>query len=425
MRKFFANYYGAIAALTAAKLLLVFSLNYSGHATVFVGDNARAHYVPIAERLISAGSFNGAASRPDSKVPPGYPVVLAAAKIVADHAGFKYLLGICCVQILADFAVSVLLFRLGRVVGSPSAGRLAGLLWQVYPAAVVFSCWITAENLFTLLGLLSFTLLVTSIEKPTSSLTWVAGVTLGLATMFRATCLWLPVFMLPLFWFSRHIPKGRAKAIAFLFGTWSVVLPWAARNAIVLGDPILASTGSGSVFMQGSDERVFTIAGKTRWYPVMYQAASEHGISRPADDRESKADGLMFEIGLFNYRNRLEKSPLSFVPFFLKKVLRLWYATESGGRTQQLILGLGSLAIVPLGFWGAWKLACEKPSIARAFSWIVAYFVLVHVITLPLYRYIHPVVPLILLTASYSLLGLHDSFRSSQGKAMDCEPSHD
>jgi Gpi18-like mannosyltransferase len=190
MKKLFANYYGAIAAITALKMLLLLSLNYSGHVMAFVGDNAKDHYVPIAERLISEGRFIRAASRPDSKVPPGYSVVLAAVKIAAKHAGFNYLLGICCVQMLADFAVSVLLSRLGRVVASQSAGRLAGLVWQLYPAAVVvFSCWITAETIFTLLALLSFTFLTESIQRPTSSQTWIAGVARGLVTMFRATCL--------------------------------------------------------------------------------------------------------------------------------------------------------------------------------------------------------------------------------------------
>ena len=135
--------------------------------------------------------------------------------------------------------------------------------------------------------------------------------------------------MLPLFWCSRQVPKRRAKAIAFLFGTWCIVLTWTARNVIVLGDPILVAVGSGSVFMQGSDERVFTIAGKTKWYPVMYQAASDHGIRKPADNQESKVNAHMCAIGHFNYRTRWETAPLSFIPFFLKKALRLWYATKT------------------------------------------------------------------------------------------------
>jgi len=406
MRKFFANYYGAIAIIVVLKILLFLSLNYCGHMTVFVGDNARDHYVPIAERLILERSFNGPASRPDSKVPPGYPLVLAAVRIAANLAGFNHLLGICCVQMMADFAVSVLLSRLGSAVASKRAGQLAGLVWQLYPPAVLFSCWITAESIFTLLALLSFTFLIEAIRRPTSSQTWIAGVTLGVATMFRATCLWLPVFMLPLFWCSHQVPKRRAKAVAFLFGTWSVVLPWTARNAIVLGDPILVAVGSGSAFLQGSDERVFTIAGKTQWYPIMYKAASDHGILKPSDNKESKADAWMFAVGLINYRNRLEAAPLSLIPFFWKKTLRLWYATESGGLSQQLILGIGSLAIAPLGFWGIWKWVGERSPIAYVFGWIIAYFVLVHTVTLPMYRYIHPVYPLILLAASDSLLRL-------------------
>ena len=177
------------------------------------------------------------------------------------------------------------------------------------------------------------------------------------------------------------IPKRRSKAIAFLLGTWCIVLAWTARNVIVLGDSILVAVGSGSVFMQGSDEKVFTIAGKAQWYPLMYQAASDQGILKSADNKESISDANMFAIGLLNYRKRWQTAPFSFIPLFLKKTLRLWYATESGGFTQQIILGCGSLAIVPLGFWGLWRWASEQPLTACLFSWIIAYFVIVHVVT--------------------------------------------
>jgi hypothetical protein len=102
-----------------------------------------------------------------------------------------------------------------------------------------------------------------------------------------------------------------------------------------------------------------------------------------------------------------------------------WVATIERGLIQQLVLGCGSVAIVPLGFWGIWKWVGEQPLIASVFGWIIAYFVLVHTVTLSMYRYIHPVFPLILLAASHSLLGFRHRWHSSQTKGMDCEQSPD
>jgi 4-amino-4-deoxy-L-arabinose transferase-like glycosyltransferase len=406
MGQYAASHYRYLVVITFIKITLVCFLHYRGHHVIFIGQNAQDHYLPIAERLILKGQFNGPATRPDSKVPPGYPIVVAAVRMVAAPLGLNDLLGVCCVQILADLAVSVLLCRLGLAVGCAGAGRLAALGWQFFPPAIAISCWITAENLFTLFVLLSVLLLTQSIRSPRSARAWIAGLALGLATLFRPTCLWLPLFVLPLFWFFRHEPKLRAKAIAYVVGTWCVVLPWTVRNAIVLGDPILVAVGSGSVFLQGSDERVFTIAGKTEWYPKMFKDADNHGVSKPVDERESKIDGWLFAVGLFNYRNRMETAPFSFLSFFLKKILRLWYATESGGLSQQLVLGAASFAIAPLGLLGVWNWVGEDPVIGYLFGAIIAYFVLVHVVTLPMYRYIHPVLPLIMLAASHSMLRL-------------------
>lgn len=71
--------------VTVAVLKIALFLCLAGHrkVTPFLVSNTTDHYLPVAQRLIREGRFNGPDCRPDSKVPPGYPAFLALTLMVA------------------------------------------------------------------------------------------------------------------------------------------------------------------------------------------------------------------------------------------------------------------------------------------------------------------------------------------------------
>jgi 4-amino-4-deoxy-L-arabinose transferase-like glycosyltransferase len=405
--------YGRLARrtfLTIAMLKVVVLLTLAGvgRFVPFLGNNAIDHYVPIADRLVAEHRFNGPDSRGDSKVPIGYPMVLAAAKI---GTGGRFLLVVTCVQVLADLGVAVLLYGLGVQLSTPAAGALAGAIWLFYPPAVLVSTWITAESLFTLGLLSSLAMLLAALRRSTAGLALAAGVMLGIATMFRGTCLLLPVFLFPLFlfprWFGAAIPRMTWHGVCFMVGLTCVVLPWRLRNEAVLHDPITVSTGTGGVFLQGSDRRFFTIEGKRMNYPAAYAQAAADGVAAPPPEAlESSHDDYMLRVGLDQYRRRLHDRPASFISLAVIKAIRLWYGTETGGWKAQLLLAAMSALIVPLSIWRLIRLWTVHPMAAAVLGGTVSYFVLLHWITLPEYRYVHPVMPLLVLGAADGALRL-------------------
>jgi 4-amino-4-deoxy-L-arabinose transferase-like glycosyltransferase len=376
-------------------------------AEPFLGDNAHDHYLVIAKRLLVEGRFNGPDSRPDSKVPVGYPALLAAVKGVLP--GY-YLWVVVGIQMTADLLVACWLYRLARSRLTPAAGVLAGLTWLLFPPALVFSTWVTAESLFTALLVLSVCLLIGALERQAPAGALAAGLTLGVATLFRGTCIWLPVFFLPL-WLLRGWSRHLLLGLAFTGGLAAVVGPWAVRNRVVLGDSILVSVGAGSAFLQGSDEHVFTIAGKRAHYPAMIAAAKRAGVTRPAGEHESAIDNFMLRVGLHNYAVRWREHPWTFVPFGLHKLVRMWYGTESGDLLPEAGLALMAVLVVPLGLWQIWRWRVGRPLLAWVFGLVVLYFIGLHEAVLPQYRYLHPIYPLLILGASQAVLGWFDHGR--------------
>jgi 4-amino-4-deoxy-L-arabinose transferase-like glycosyltransferase len=359
----------------------------------FVGDNAVAHYLPTAKRLLEQRSFNGPDSRPDSKVPPGYPVILAATMAVSPD---NYVAVTVALQILADCVTALVLYVLGRRLISPAVGLFAGLLWSLYPPAVVISTWITAETFYTTILILSYAMLVFSYRNGSTLQSTAAGFLLGLATLFRGTAILLPLLLLPL-WFRK---RQYAQAAGFVLAATCVVAPWTIRNAVVLQDHILVSTGFGSVLMQGSDESVFTSAGKRSEYARMFSEAAEHGIYKPTTPLESQWDNWMGRVGLYNLTVRLKTRPLSFLPFYVTKFLRLWYATESASLRPELLLGLCSILVVPVGILQLFLWRSSHSEFAQSAGVVILYFVALPLVTLPLVRYTLPIYPILILSAS-------------------------
>src|SRR5689334_7705390 len=93
----------ALALLALAKCALLAAAHAGLGWKPFLGSNAEGHYVPVAQRMLAEGRFNGPDSRPDSKVGPGYPLLLAAAMKVA---GGQYAMAIVFLQVIADLATA-------------------------------------------------------------------------------------------------------------------------------------------------------------------------------------------------------------------------------------------------------------------------------------------------------------------------------
>src|ERR1051326_6683553 len=76
-----ATYCGKVLVAVGVLKVLIFVMLVQMRVTKpFIGTNAEENVFPIAERLVHEHRFNGDDSRPDSKIAPAYPFLIAGLK---------------------------------------------------------------------------------------------------------------------------------------------------------------------------------------------------------------------------------------------------------------------------------------------------------------------------------------------------------
>jgi 4-amino-4-deoxy-L-arabinose transferase-like glycosyltransferase len=141
---------------------------------------------------------------------------------------------------LADAITALCLLCFGHLMSNTIAGGVAGLAWSLYPPAIVMSTWITQEPIFTaiLLAGLAIVLATVRSDKPAIGLSLAAGALMGLATLFRATPLLIPVVLAPAWIWKRRYEN----AVSFVVAMSLFIIPWTIRNSAVLHDRIVVAT---------------------------------------------------------------------------------------------------------------------------------------------------------------------------------------
>jgi hypothetical protein len=238
---------------------------------------------------------------------------------------------------------------------------------------------------------------------------------LGIATLIRGTTQFFPLLapvLLVLLYrtISKRVILGY---LGFCFCFALIIAPWTVRNYLVLKEIVPVATASG-VLLQGSREDFFTIDGKIREYPKYFLELEGRGISAPSPGAGPVLmDRYLFRAGLENYKIRAETDPLSFIPFMLLKFGRMWYATESG-RNHPIIL-FANLPLYILAIVGVISLFRQRqaPPSIWILLFVIAYIAALHWISLPLFRYVLPIMPYVIVLASMGILVCFDRLKET------------
>ncbi|MDN5941490.1 MAG: glycosyltransferase family 39 protein [Nitrospira sp.] len=360
-------------------------------------DSARI-YLTAAHLLMDGKGF----SDPSFPVynPPLYPIFIATCLSVFgdDQVSVKM------VQIFVDSLTMVLIYLVMKEIFDVETALVSAGIFSLYPFTTYLTISIASDPFFTFL-LTGFVLC--SVYAVRSTNWWyycVTGVLLGLATLTRSTTQFAPL-MLPVMLILLG-KRGRDSIFCYAALCLSfalVILPWTVRNYVVLGDFIPVGTSGGIVLLMGSSEKFLTIDGK----PAMLQQ-----YVPPVGGKPSQNDKFYTRAGLEIHRAHLQTDPLDFMTFMVKKFGRMWYATESGKNHSLILLSqLPIYVLAVIGIVFAWM---KGKTFALIPLCLIAYFIGLHWLSLPLFRYMIPIMPYIIGLAAFAIVTVKNEWLCSE-----------
>jgi hypothetical protein len=154
-----------------------------------------------------------------------------------------HLLTLRLLQCLLDSMAAVGVACLGRQAAG-ARGAWAGAVYALYFPAVEMTTWTMTENVHTVLFVWAVALLARETVPASRRSTFAAGVLTGFAALARSVS--TGFLALATLWRLWRGERGRRLVPAALLaaGGALVILPWTARNAFLIGEPVLIETAA-------------------------------------------------------------------------------------------------------------------------------------------------------------------------------------
>lgn len=393
----------------------------------------RDAYRSIADSLVDGrGYANRGSDHPTAFRPPLYPLFLSAIQIVG---GGPTAIGMA--QVVLGTATVWLTFLIGRRMGaSQSMSYLAAVLVAVDPLLIMYTTFVMTEALFTcLVAVLLFFVVDKNPEEESGNETAArsqtsrrpdfvrqvaAGLAFGLCALCRPT-IWAFGVLLAVSFVSAAVSKG---------GFWEIpkrvpwvaicvlgltVAPWALRNQMALGRPVVTTTHGGYTLLLGNN-------------PVFYQGVvnQPRGTVWRGESLETWQQSLEVEmaqqsiVGELNRDDWMEARAwhniAEDVPDFLRaswlRLRRLWNLVPSGEAAESVpwFVRWGVGVYYGLTFFGGvWAIIrFERENWVRwlPLLLLLVSFSLVHTVYWSNVRMRAPLVPAIALLSAYGWAGL-------------------
>lgn len=374
------------------------------------------HYQAIAENLLQHQQFAVHTGKPTSIRPPLYPVFLSAVYYVT---GGVHLNMVRLLQIGLSLVLIYLVYRLGQRLFDEKVGRVAAWIMAVYPSFVVFTHFILTEILFTVLLLLFVTFFASFLQERSYAPLFWAGLFLGLAALTRSI---LYPFIIIAVGFLFVAVQGSVRqktkwALLVTAGYLLMVAPWSLRNSLLHDNLVAVDTMGGlNLYMGNYDHtplnRAWTaidLQGDRTWYHGHESVLS--GMNEAEKQKWAMKQGLDF---MLNHKFlTLKRSLIKAANFWglersvIGGILNDHYPDLNKKAALLFVSPLifASYALVMLGaVVGLTHTLTRKSLFALFFLVLIGYFTTVHAVIFGHPRYHLPLMPLLALFASWSLV---------------------
>jgi Dolichyl-phosphate-mannose-protein mannosyltransferase len=385
-----------LCAFVAAATLNVVSAGFFS-ASGNENSDFSGFYEPVARSILSGSGYpiSGATSL---SYPPGFPLAIAAAYAFADAARIPEHLALAAMNALCVGASAVLVFLIARELWDGQSAVGGALAWSTYPLNLWLAKQPNSEVVFLLpyYGAVYLVLRDCGSHGKRVGCYFLSGLLAGAAMLVRPIAIGLGVTLAVTAWVvTRKTRTAVIPALALLAGTLVAVLPWEAWVYRKTGRVILLSTNGPPSIADGltyTGYRPYRVVQSSMPFDDVagLMGRLEAAIRSDTDSLKSMTS-LARQVGPV-----LAADPGSTVKLLMLKVIRAWYATDSG-RREAAVLAI-QLVYLPLLAWSfatCWRLGARQRGLLVVLLVQVLYFWSMTVLGLSIVRYLTPTIGLL------------------------------
>jgi len=376
------------SAAFAAAAAVILGICIWGHVRVFRaagplppwrGDALEYHQ--IAVRWRSEGRYmSGGQGVPRARYAvrvPGFPAMLVVLHTAAERVGLHRTALVRPANMALNLGTVGATFATGCVIGMPVVGAIGAGLTALYTPLWGAAAENMPECLFTFLVSVGVLFMAAAFKTGRSRFQAISGLSLGAATLVRATTQFMPLALLVALLAARQ-RRWKAHFVVFALAFLAAISPWLVRNYRIFHRPVgLTSVGGLNTFL-GNYLPFRGLARKATYQMLVPRIA---GRSRD----EMQADRLLYRAAIRNIARYASRRPLAYAGLLWEKHMRLWELYRASGAlpwplsrflsSMEIHRGLLLLAMIGLVV----ALLCERR------LWVVAvapaYLNVVHVLT--------------------------------------------
>ncbi len=337
-----------------------------------------------------------------------FPLFLAGVYSLFGHS---YLAAKIILAVISSFTC-LLIYWLGKESFGKSTGLIAMGISVIYPKFVYYSAHLCTETLYMFFLVLSFLFLIKYRRHLFLFNIVLAGIFFALASLTRSIL--FAFFPLVLIWLVVGMKDKKKAFMHFLIFAFTILLamsPWIGRNYRLHHAFVPTTTEGGYSFWIGSN-------------PLATGGGHCYSSDSTAFDKLSEVDRdkLYYKMG-FDF---IKKNPSRFIQLSFNKFLRFWriYPHQRDEIKKGVIVDLGiDLKYVIIGgiSFGLILPFFIFGLIVSRFMWrklllfhlLIVYYTLIHMIIVGITRYRVPIMPFVIIIASYGVLVLINKMKRS------------
>jgi 4-amino-4-deoxy-L-arabinose transferase-like glycosyltransferase len=384
-------------------------------------------YHDIWAKRIASGEWFG--TEPFFRAPL-YVYLLALTYKIFGHSLFLPRL----FQIVAGSLSCVLIFLIAKKLFNRSIAALSGVIACFYAMLILYDAHLLITSLVVFLDLVLIYLLLHAGEKPKPLSWFLCGAVLGLSAIARPNILVFVPFILLWMFFqfkSKLLPRAiLTRWIILCAGALLVISPVTLRNYLVGKDFVLIAWQGGFNFYLGNNPEA------TGWSTMAPQIHGSLGggihDARRLAEKETKTKLKPSQISGYWYGKGVDymlSQPLSWLELTGRKALFFWkgyeipnaqnaYINKDFSTLLDSLVG-ESVIYLPFGLVGPLSILGLLICLRRIKRYLLLYlFILSYSATVIIFfvcsRYRMPVIPILIMFASFSVWWLYQKIRNKQ-----------